>query len=220
MSTLSRSGLGLRFWVSNTRDNRTTAARQAAQRHYSREPRPPGSARLSGSIDRIRQALNRAVETQSLPEIKFSMADQWQRRLFLALCRRYGLEPYRYKGQRYNTLVIRAPRDFVKQALWPEYLELQAALHSYLHGDRTHHSGGVTGDAADQRTDRITATGGRSRRTTSTRGPHCGRDDGNDVLPAWQKQQGRLWDSGSAAPSISTDCGARSRIARRSRGHS
>lgn len=86
----------------------------------------------AAAIGRIRQALDAAMKTQPLPEIKFSMADQWQRRLFLALCRRYGIEPYRYKGQRYNTLIIRAPRAFVDRTLWPEYLELQAALHTYL----------------------------------------------------------------------------------------
>ena len=28
--------------------------------------------------------------------------------------------------------MVRAPRSFVEMTLWPEYLELQAALHSYL----------------------------------------------------------------------------------------
>ena len=28
--------------------------------------------------------------------------------------------------------MVRAPRSFVDKTLWPEYLELQAALHSYL----------------------------------------------------------------------------------------
>jgi hypothetical protein len=86
----------------------------------------------AAAIGRIREALNAAVQTQPLPETKISMADQWQRRLFSALCRRYGLEPYRYKGQRYTTVVVRAPRAFFNNTLWPEYLELQAALHSYL----------------------------------------------------------------------------------------
>jgi hypothetical protein len=58
-------------------------------------------------------------------------ADQWQRRLFSALCRRYGLEPYRYKGQRYTTVIVCAAVLWDK-TLWPEYLELQAVLHSYL----------------------------------------------------------------------------------------
>jgi hypothetical protein len=86
----------------------------------------------AAAMERLRHSLNAAVKTQPLPETKFSMADQWQRRLFTALCRRYGLEPYRYRGQRYTTVMVRAPRPFVDDTLWPEYLELQAALHAYL----------------------------------------------------------------------------------------
>ena len=63
----------------------------------------------AAAIERIRKALHNAVGTEPLPEAKFSMADQWQRRLFSALCRRYGLEPYRYKGQRHTTVMVRAP---------------------------------------------------------------------------------------------------------------
>ena len=86
----------------------------------------------AAAMGRIRQALETAVKTQPLPETKFSLTDQWHRRLFLALCRRYGLKPYRYKGQRYTTVVVRAPRSFVDETLWPEYLALQEALYSYL----------------------------------------------------------------------------------------
>ena len=86
----------------------------------------------AAAIERLRQALHAAAKTQPVPETQFSMADQWQRRLFSALCRRYGLEPYRYKGQRYTTVIVRAPRSFIDNTLWPEYIELQAALHSYL----------------------------------------------------------------------------------------
>jgi hypothetical protein len=86
----------------------------------------------AAAMERLGQALHAAVQTQPLPETKFSMADQWQRRLFTALCRRYRLEPYRYKGQRHTTVMVRAPRSLVDHTLWPEYLELQAALHSYL----------------------------------------------------------------------------------------
>jgi hypothetical protein len=86
----------------------------------------------AAAIERLRLALAGAAKTQPPPETKFSMADQWQRRLFLALCRRYGLKPYRHKGQRHTTVMLRAPRSFVDNTLWPEYLELQAALHTYL----------------------------------------------------------------------------------------
>jgi hypothetical protein len=86
----------------------------------------------AAAMERVRQALDAAVKTQPLPETKFSLTDQWQRRLFLALCRRYGLEPYRYKGQRYTTVIVRAPRSFVEKTLWPEYVALQRALYAYL----------------------------------------------------------------------------------------
>jgi hypothetical protein len=86
----------------------------------------------AAAIERIRLALRASVKTEPLPETKFSMPDQWQRRLFSALCRRYGLEPYRYKRQRHTTVMVRAPRAFIDRTLWPEFVELQAALHSYL----------------------------------------------------------------------------------------
>ena len=65
-------------------------------------------------------------------EMQFSMPDQWSRRLFVALCRRYGLNPYRYRRQRLTTVVLRVPRGFVDQVLWPEFGELNQALVSYL----------------------------------------------------------------------------------------
>ena len=86
----------------------------------------------AAAIGRIRQALDRAAKTEPPPETRFSLADRWQRRLFLALCRRYGLKPDRYKAQRYTTVMLRVPRSFVDQTLWPEYLALQEALHTYL----------------------------------------------------------------------------------------
>lgn len=93
----------------------------------------PGERQAAAAaMERFRLALGTVPKTQPLPETKFSMADQWQRRLFTALCRRYGLEPYRYRGQRRTTVVLRAPVSFIDNTLWPEYLELQAALHAYL----------------------------------------------------------------------------------------
>ena len=86
----------------------------------------------AAAMARIRQALESAVKTQPVPETRFSLPDQWSRRLFLALCRRYGLKPYRYKGQRHTSVVVRAPREFIDFTLWPEYLELSQALNSYL----------------------------------------------------------------------------------------
>ena len=60
------------------------------------------------------------------------MADDWSRRLFTALLRRYGIQPYRYRGQRYTTVMARVSKSFVDQTLWPEFQELVKVLQGYL----------------------------------------------------------------------------------------
>lgn len=66
----------------------------------------------------------------------YSLDDPWKRKLFLALCRRYGLTPYREKGRRSSTVQALAPRKFHQKTLWPEYLALPEELEKHL-ADRT-----------------------------------------------------------------------------------
>jgi hypothetical protein len=86
----------------------------------------------AAAMERIRAALGGKTPREEPREFQFTLPDRWQRRLFSALCRRYGVEPYRYKRQRYTTVMVRVPRSFVDQTLWPEYRELRAALDEYL----------------------------------------------------------------------------------------
>jgi hypothetical protein len=86
----------------------------------------------AAAIERVKKALAAMVKTEHTVEMQFTLPDRWQRRLFAALCRRYGLDPYRYKRQRYTTVMVRAPRRFIDLTLWPEYLELKDALDQYL----------------------------------------------------------------------------------------
>jgi hypothetical protein len=86
----------------------------------------------AAAIARVKQALFGVQQTEQPIEMQFSLADLWQRRLFMALCRRYGLEPYRYRRQRYTTVLVRAPKSFINKTLWPEYMELRDALNDYL----------------------------------------------------------------------------------------
>jgi hypothetical protein len=86
----------------------------------------------AAAIDRIKQGLDTMLRAEQPLEFQFTLPDRWQRRLFSALCRRYGLEPYRYKRQRYTTVMVRMPRSFLDKTLWPEYEELRAALNDYL----------------------------------------------------------------------------------------
>jgi hypothetical protein len=86
----------------------------------------------AAAINRVKKALAAEQQREKLIEMRFSLPDRWQRRLFAALCRRYGLEPYRYRGQRYTTIMLRVPRSFVDEVLWPEYLDIKEALDEYL----------------------------------------------------------------------------------------
>ena len=85
------------------------------------------------ALERVRARLTELRRQDPAAELQISLSDQWSRRLFLALCRRYGLEPYRYHRQRRTTLMVRAPRRFFDQVLWPEFSELDRALQAYLH---------------------------------------------------------------------------------------
>ena len=85
------------------------------------------------ALERVRARLAELGKQDPPIEFQFSMPDQWSRRLFLALCRRYGLQPYRFYRQRRNTVMVRAPKGFIDQVLWPQFTELDHSLQSYLH---------------------------------------------------------------------------------------
>ncbi len=97
--------------------------------------------------DRMLERLEALAAEDPPVEYRFTLGDMWSRRLFLALLRRYELTPYRYKGQRYTTVMVQVSKSFVDQTLWPEFTELDETLNSYL-SDVTERiiSQGVHGD--------------------------------------------------------------------------
>jgi len=86
----------------------------------------------AAAMERIRGRLRDAEEADPAIEYQFSMADMWSRRLFVALLRRYGIQPYRYYRQRRTTVMVRVPASFLDRTLWPEFQELDRTLQAYL----------------------------------------------------------------------------------------
>ncbi len=82
--------------------------------------------------ERILERLQALQAESPAVEYRFSMSDMWERKVFVALCRRYGLRPYRYKRQRYTTVMVMVPKRFVDETLWPEFLQLSETLEAYL----------------------------------------------------------------------------------------
>ncbi len=86
----------------------------------------------AAAIGRIKEKLATARKSAKPVEMKFLLNDQWSRQLFITLCRRYELQPYRRPRQRRTTVMLKVPELFVNEVLWPEYQELNTVLTDYL----------------------------------------------------------------------------------------
>ena len=89
-------------------------------------------AAAGAAAERIRERLEQTSDTEKPEEMRFSIPDVWSRQLFIALSRRYGLHPYRHRRMHRQTILVKAPKSFLEQILWPEFQELSAALVAYL----------------------------------------------------------------------------------------
>jgi hypothetical protein len=81
---------------------------------------------------RIQLRLKEFEQADPPIEYKFRVADGWSAKLFMALCRRYSIKPFRYAGQRRTTLMAKVPKRFVNETLWPEFQELSNVLRKHL----------------------------------------------------------------------------------------
>lgn len=96
----------------------------------------PGSdgerAAAENARERILERLRELSEADPPVEYRFTMADMWSRRVFVALLRRYGIRPYRYRRQRHTTVMAMVSKGFVDETLWPEFQSISSTLRSYL----------------------------------------------------------------------------------------
>ncbi len=108
---------------------------EGAQTAGERDAAGAAMARVKEALKSAQPELQRwprPAYEEALVEMQFSLGDQWQRRLFSALCRRYGLAPFRYRRQRHTTLMLKVKCSFLDRVLWPEYCQLRDALDQYL----------------------------------------------------------------------------------------
>lgn len=102
------------------------------ERLYAGAATPGEKEAAADAIARIKRRIGEAAKVERPIEYKFTLTDGWSKKLFTALLRRYELRPYRYTRQRRNTVMVRVPRSFVEETLWPEFLELSKVLQTYL----------------------------------------------------------------------------------------
>ncbi|WP_298356552.1 hypothetical protein [Rhodoblastus sp.] len=77
---------------------------------------------------RLKAKLDEACHVDRPEELKLSFPDHWSVRLFIALCRRYGLKPYRYPRRRNTTVMVKAPRRFFDAVVWRQFNDVHADL--------------------------------------------------------------------------------------------
>ena len=84
------------------------------------------------AAERLKAKLEGVSRRDPAIEMKFNLPDQWSVRLFIALCRRYGVRPFRYPRQRSTTIMVRAPRRFFDTVVWRQFSELHTDLWLYF----------------------------------------------------------------------------------------
>ena len=83
------------------------------------------------AMNRVQKRLDQAAP-EPVVEYRFSLTNSWSLRLFLALCRSKGLNPYRHARMRRTSVCVRLTRGQVDRELWPEFQEMNTVLSQYL----------------------------------------------------------------------------------------
>ncbi len=67
-------------------------------------------------------------------EITIDTKTPWNKNILLALCKKYNIKAYRYKGQRKTVTNIQVDENFAKNTLWPEYIKFSGIFHKSMEG--------------------------------------------------------------------------------------
>ena len=91
-------------------------------------------AAAGAAMDRLRTRLD-MVSTQASDvevELQYSLPDVWSVRLFVALCRKHNLQPYRYPRQRRTTVMVRTRKRDFEETIAVEFRDLHWELSEYF----------------------------------------------------------------------------------------
>ena len=117
---------------------------------FRRSGSPGERAAAEAAMDRLDGRLagpGRNLEPEV--ELQFSLPDAWSVSLFVAVCRKHGVQPYRYRRQRRTSVVVSAREREFNRVVWPEYSRLQTELESYFEDVTDHLVSRVMGSDGD-----------------------------------------------------------------------
>lgn len=88
-------------------------------------------AAAGAAIERLQARLepeDAAARDEPEVELQYSLPDVWALRLFIALCRKAGVRPYRYARQRRTTIMVRVRPSAFDRTVMAEFNALHRAL--------------------------------------------------------------------------------------------
>lgn len=90
--------------------------------------------KMEGERTAAIEARKRLIDKKEYEEIEYTIStgDMWHKRLFMALCRKHSLKPYRYYRQKHTTVMVRVGKRFLDNVLWKEYTEMSNELRSLI----------------------------------------------------------------------------------------
>jgi len=130
----SAPGFAIVVWASKgvtVSDTADIAARLAKlETLFARGATEGERAAAGAAIERLRARLAEEARTAREPEIEvqYSLPDVWSLKLFLALCRKAGVRPYRYPRQRRTTVVVQVQRSVFERTVMAEFDALHREL--------------------------------------------------------------------------------------------
>jgi hypothetical protein len=74
-----------------------------------------------------KQRLQEKIAVQPI-EYTVRLHSRWEKKLFVAICSKYGLRTYRYMRQKHTTAMVRVAKPFMDSVLWPEYNKYASIL--------------------------------------------------------------------------------------------
>lgn len=87
-------------------------------------------AAAGAALERMQARLKNKNEAEI--EVKYSLPDAWSVRLFVAICRKHGVQPFRYRRQRRTTVMVRIRKSEFERTVAAEFHALHQELTSYF----------------------------------------------------------------------------------------
>jgi hypothetical protein len=88
-------------------------------------------AAAGAALDCLMARLPDALKEDEV-ELKYTLPDTWAVRIFVALCRKHGVAPYRYPRQRRTTVMVRVQPTMFEKTVLAEFQTLHSELVAYF----------------------------------------------------------------------------------------